>query len=278
MIKKLEEELGVILFDRKGSPVITTEIGRRVIAEAEKVLIHSKKIQDVVNQSKDEVTGHLRIGIIPTIASSLLPMILKRLTEEFPNLKLDISELMSAEVVSRVKAGSLDAGIIATPWPNFDMEEVILYYETLMVYGMEKMERKYIMPFEIQDKKIWLMEEGNCLRDQFINYCSLKKNSQLPENLKFEANSIETLLHLVDSFGGLTLIPELYYKQLSPDKKEKVKQFSLPIPVREISMIYHRPYAKIHAIEKLSAFIHQTINTDLISNTFAKKDLQIVSI
>lgn len=278
MIKKLEEELGVILFDRKGSPVITTEIGQVILDEARQVLIHSHKIKDLVGQQKGEISGTLRIGIIPTIASSLLPRILKLLSTRFPALELIVTEMITPEVVEQVRSGRLDAGIIATPWKDLNLEEIILYYETLMVYGMEQMERKYIMPFEIQDKKIWMLEEGHCLREQFINYCSLKKKTDMPGNLKFEGNSFETLLNLVDSFGGLTLIPELYYRLLSEDKKLKVRQFSLPIPVREVSMIYHRPYARLNSLQAVSGLIQAEINQNLISSSFAKKDLLIVEI
>ncbi len=278
MIKKLEEELGVILFDRKGSPVITTEIGQVILDEARQVLIHSHKIKDLVGQQKGEISGSLRIGIIPTIASSLLPRILKLLSTRFPALELIVTEMISPEVVEQVRSGRLDAGIIATPWKDLNLEEIILYYETLMVYGMEQMERKYIMPYEIQDKKIWMLEEGHCLREQFINYCSLKKKADMPGNLKFEGNSFETLLNLVDSFGGLTLIPELYYRLLSEDKKLKVRQFSLPIPVREVSMIYHRPYARLNSLQAVSGLIQAEINQNLISSSFAKKDLLIVEI
>lgn len=278
MIKKLEEELGVILFDRKGSPVITTEIGQVILDEARQVIIHSHKIKDLVGQQKGEISGTLRIGIIPTIASSLLPRILKLLSTRFPALELIVTEMITPEVVEQVRSGRLDAGIIVTPWKDLNLEEIILYYETLMVYGMEKMERKYIMPFEIQDKKIWMLEEGHCLREQFINYCSLKKKTDMPGNLKFEGNSFETLLNLVDSFGGLTLIPELYYQLLSEEKKLKVKQFSLPIPVREVSMIYHRPYARLNSLQAVSGLIQAEINQNLISSSFAKKDLLIVEI
>lgn len=278
MIKKLEEELEVILFDRKGSPVITTEIGQVILDEARQVLIHSHKIKDLVGQQKGEISGSLRIGIIPTIASSLLPRILKLLSTRFPALELIVTEMITPEVVEQVRSGRLDAGIIATPWKDLNLEEIILYYETLMVYGMEQMERKYIMPYEIQDKKIWMLEEGHCLREQFINYCSLKKKTDMPGNLKFEGNSFETLLNLVDSFGGLTLIPELYYRLLSEDKKLKVRQFSLPIPVREVSMIYHRPYARLNSLQAVSGLIQAEINQNLISSSFAKKDLLIVEI
>lgn len=278
MVKRLEEELDVIIFDRKGSPVITTDVGKEIIREAEILIRNASRIKDLVGQRKGLIKGTLKLGIIPTIASSLLPLVLSKLLETFPEMKLEIQELVSDEIVSQIKSGRLDAGIIATPWKDESIEENILYYEALMVYGIDEMERKYLLPNELKGEKIWLLEEGHCLRDQFINYCSLKKKKSTPENLKFEANSFETLLNIVDQMGGLTLIPELYHRLLPEERRKKVRQFQEPLPVREISLIYHRPYAKIHLINAVGELIKQQIVPDLISSKIARKDLQIVEI
>jgi LysR family transcriptional regulator, hydrogen peroxide-inducible genes activator len=278
MVKKLEEELDVIIFDRKGSPVITTEVGKEIIREAEILMRNASRIKDLASESKGLIRGTLKLGIIPTIASSLLPLVIYKLLESFPEMKLEIQELVSDEIVLQIKSGRLDAGIIATPWKDESIEEDILYYEALMVYGIDEIERKYILPNELIGEKIWLLEEGHCLRDQFINYCSLKKKISIPANLKFEANSFETLLNMVDQMGGLTLIPELYYRLLAHERKMKVRQFQEPLPVREISLIYHRPYAKINLIQAVGKLVKEEINPVLISNSFAKKNLQIIEI
>lgn len=278
MVKKLEQELEIVIFDRKKNPTETTEIGIETIENAKKVVLHSQLLKDNAKKSIGKIEGRIRIGIIPTIANSLLPKILKPILKNFPNLKLDISEQTTNSITKQLKEGQLDMGIVATPLHDTEIEDIVLFYETLMVYGDIDPVQNYILPDEIRNHKIWLLEEGHCLREQFIKLCSLKKKEKMVENLKLEASSFDTLLNMIDEFGGLTLIPELYYNTLSRERKKQVSFFNAPIPVREMSIIYHRPYAKIRTIEALSNIIQTTINKDLISNKYKKSELSITQI
>ncbi|MFV5685223.1 hydrogen peroxide-inducible genes activator [Flavobacterium sp. GB2R13] len=278
MIKKLEEELEIIIFDRKKNPTATTEIGMETIENAKKVVLHSQLLKDNAKKINGKIEGKIRIGIIPTIANSLLPKIIKPILENYPDLKLEISELTTNSITKQLKEGQLDMGIVATPLNDTEIEDIVLFYETLMVYGDIDPVQNYILPDEIRNHKIWLLEEGHCLREQFIKLCSLKKKEKMVENLKLEASSFDTLLNMIDEFGGLTLIPELYYNTLSSERKKQVSFFNAPIPVREMSIIYHRPYAKIRTIEALANIIHSTINKDLISNNYKKSELAITQI
>ncbi|RTY68828.1 hydrogen peroxide-inducible genes activator [Flavobacterium sp. ZB4P23] len=278
MVKKLEQELGIVIFDRKKNPTETTEIGIETIENAKKVVLHSQLLKDNAKKSIGKIEGKIRIGIIPTIANSLLPKILKPILENFPDLKLEILEQTTNSITKQLKEGQLDMGIVATPLHDTEIEDIVLFYETLMVYGDIDPVQNYILPDEIRNHKIWLLEEGHCLREQFIKLCSLKKKEKMVENLKLEASSFDTLLNMIDEFGGLTLIPELYYNTLSTERKKQVSFFNAPIPVREMSIIYHRPYAKIRTIEALAKIIHSTINKDLISNKYKKSELAITQI
>ena len=134
-----------------------------------------------------------------------------------------------------------------------------------MVYGKIGVNKKFLMPQEISEHKIWLLEEGHCLRDQFINLCSLN-SKRIEENLSFQPNSFDSLLNLVDSLGGLTLIPELYFNDLSEEKKSKVIKFKPPYPVREVSLIFNRPYAKHRLISMLTNEIKELISPILESS------------
>ncbi|TRX23877.1 hydrogen peroxide-inducible genes activator [Flavobacterium franklandianum] len=278
MVKKLEEELEIIIFDRKKNPTETTEIGKETVDNAKKVVLHSQLLKENAKKNNGKIEGKIKIGIIPTIANSLLPKIIKPIFENYPDLKLEISELTTFSITKQLKEGQLDMGIVATPLNDAGIEDIVLFYETLMVYGDIDPVQNYILPDEIRNHKIWLLEEGHCLREQFIKLCSLKKKEQMVENLKLEASSFDTLLNMIDEFGGLTLIPELYYNTLSPERKKQVSFFNAPIPVREMSIIYYRPYAKIRTIEALAQIIHSTINKDLISNKYKKSELAITQI
>jgi LysR family hydrogen peroxide-inducible transcriptional activator len=147
-----------------------------------------------------------------------------------------------------------------------------------MVYGDSDTNKKYLLPKEVQNQQVWLLEEGHCLREQFINLCSLKKKLHSPKNLKLEANSFETLLNLVDEFGGLTLIPELYYQSLPASRKEKVILFADPMPVREISMVYVRPFAKMRAVDAISGFIEHLIAKELKTVNYRKDQMLVAAI
>ncbi|MFV8371494.1 hydrogen peroxide-inducible genes activator [Flavobacterium sp. LB2P74] len=278
MVKKLESELEIIIFDRKKNPTETTEIGMETVENAKKVVLHSQLLKDNAKKTNGKIEGKIRVGIIPTIANSLLPKIIKPILENFPHLKLEISEQTTNSITKQLKEGQLDMGIVATPLNETEIEDIVLFYETLMVYGDIDPVQNYILPDEIRNHKIWLLEEGHCLREQFIKLCSLKKKEKMVENLKLEASSFDTLLNMIDEFGGLTLIPELYYNTLSSERKKHVSFFNAPIPVREMSIIYHRPYAKIRTIEALANIIHSTINKDLISNKYKKSELAITQI
>lgn len=275
MVKKLEEELDVIIFDRKTNPIITTDSGKEIIEEAKKILIHSNNLKDLPSKIKSKIEGELKIGIIPTIASNLLHRIIPKLLNKYPHLKIKITEITTSNIANQIKTGEIDLGIVSTPLPKNDFEEEILYYEKLMVYGkIKNTQKKYLSPKDIAYEKIWLLEEGNCLSDQIMNVCSLSAK-KVNTNLDFKPNSFDSLLNMVDNTNGLTLIPELYVLDLSKEKKGKVADFKTPYPVREVSLIYNRPYAKLRLINALAEEIKQTVLPILQTSKLKNKEMVI---
>jgi LysR family hydrogen peroxide-inducible transcriptional activator len=277
MVKRLEEELDVVLFDRKTNPIITTDCGKEIIEEAKKVVFHKNYLVELAHQVKGKIEGEIKIGIIPTIASNLLHRILPVIFHKYPNLRIRIEETTTQNVLDKLKKMEIDVGIVSTPLNHSEIEEEILYYEKLLVYGDNQKNRNYRTPKEIDVEKLWLLQQGNCITDQIIDLCSLN-NKMVYENLKFQPNSFETLLNLVDEFNGLTLIPELYYLDLPLAKKEKVSDFKSPFPVREISLVYHRPFAKLRLINALSIEIRNIILPFLQTSKLKNKDMQIAEI
>lgn len=276
MIKKLEEELNVVIFDRKNNPVMTTDEGKGIIAQAVKILQETYRLKEIAKNNIHEISGTIKIGIIPTIANSLLPIVLMPLLKKFPDLMVEMYEITTQNILKQLKEGTIDMGILATPLETEDIEEEILFYETLMVYGALNNDTQFIIPEDIKKEKIWLLEEGNCLRNQVINLCSLRKKENMPLNLKFDAHSFGTLLNMVDQLGGLTLIPELYYQSLSDARKVKVKFFKSPIPVREVSIVYYRPFAKKNTIEAIASEIRSLVQPILMTNQYKNSELDIV--
>lgn len=277
MIKKLEQELDIIIFDRSRKPVRTTEEGEKIIALAKNILAGRREILDIKALSSEKITGTIRIGIIPTIASSLLPLILPTLLSEFPEVEFDITEITTENIKKALSTEHIDVGILATPLADDSLEENILYYEAMMVYGIRE-RKKYLSPHDILNQKVWLLEEDNCFRNQSVTICKMKEKAEEPKNLKFEASSFDTLISMTDRFGGFTVIPELYYNMLSEDKKERSKSFELPVPVREISMVYLRPYVKKKSIEIISEKIREIIEPHLSTSKLKPKDMEIIGI
>jgi LysR family hydrogen peroxide-inducible transcriptional activator len=277
MVKRLEEELDVVLFDRKTNPIITTDCGKEIIEEAKKVVFHKNYLVELAHQIKGKIEGEIKIGIIPTISSNLLHRILPVIFHKYPNLRIRIEETTTQNVLDKLKKMEIDVGIVSTPLNHSEIEEEVLYYEKLLVYGDNQKNRNYRTPKEIDVEKLWLLQQGNCITDQIIDLCSLN-NKMVYENLKFQPNSFETLLNLVDEFNGLTLIPELYYLDLPLAKKEKVSDFKSPFPVREISLVYHRPFAKLRLINALSIEIRNIILPFLQTSKLKNKDMQIAKI
>ena len=275
MVKKLEEELNIVLFDRKTNPIITTDCGKEIIAEAKQLLIHSNKLKQLSSELRGKVEGELRIGVIPTIAGNLLHRIVPQILKNYPDLKLIIQEITTNNIVSQLKMGELDVGIVSTPLNTSELEEEILYYEKLLVYGsLKNSTAKYISPKDIADENVWLLEQGNCLTDQIINVCALNRK-KLTKQLNFNPNSFDSLINIVENLNGLTLIPELYYADLSIEKKANVTDFNAPYPVREVSLVFHRPYAKLRLIEALQNEIKRTIPPLLQTSKLKNSELLI---
>jgi LysR family hydrogen peroxide-inducible transcriptional activator len=275
MVKKLEEELNMVIFDRKTNPIITTDSGKEIIEEAKKILIHSNNLKILPSKLKGKIEGELKIGIIPTIASNLLHRVIPNLLNKYPNLKLKINEITTSNIINQLKNGEIDVGIVSTPLPKNDFEEEIMYYEKLMVYGkIENSQIKYLNPKDIAYEKIWLLEQSNCLSNQIMSVCSLSPK-KLNSNLDFKPNSFDSLINMVDNTDGLTLIPELYFMDLAKEKKAKVVDFNSPFPVREVSLIYNRPYAKLRLINALGEEIKHTILPILHTSKLKNKEMII---
>jgi len=254
MIKKLEEELDIVIFDRNKHPVEPTKEGEEVIRRARVMVAEANSLKEYSKELKGEITGELRLGIIPTLAPYLLPLFLRSFTRKFPHLKLYIHEMVTDEIISKIKVGDIDLGLLATPLGESQLTEHPLFYEEFFAYASvtEKLpKKKYLLPKEIDPSHLWLLEEGHCLRNQVFNLCELKKQTPESENLHYEAGSIETLINLVDRHNGITIIPQLAVLNLKAAQKKKVREFSEPKPVREISLVALKSFPRKVLLQKL---------------------------
>ncbi len=253
-IHKLEQELGIKIFDRSKQPVIPTEAGIEIIAQAKKIITEQEQMHEMVHHRKGILSGELKIGIIPTLAPYLLPLFAQQFTQKYPNVKLVINEMITDVAINRLREGRIDAGILVTPLQEYGIKEEILFYEELLVYVSKKNEdfkKHYILAQDIDPNKLWLLEEGHCFRSQIMNLCELQKASKEGHLLEYEAGSIETLRRMVELTDGITILPELATMDLNAKQQLQLRQFKRPAPMREISLVVHRDFIKKRLIEIL---------------------------
>jgi len=259
-VQKLEEELGVKIFDRTKQPVMPTAMGERIIAQARLVLREAGRIQQLIDEEKDVMTGELRVGIIPTLAPYLLPPLFKRIREKYPQLNLIIRETITEEIVQELKQNRLDCGLVVTPLKDAAIKEAVLFYEELFVYVSRKnalYDKRYVLPSEIDPDKLWLLEEGHCFRSQILNLCELRRSKD--DHFRYETGNIETLKRMVDKSDGLTILPELAVMEFNKSQLKLVKQIKEPRPAREVSLVTHRDHLKTKLIETLKSEVLQII-------------------
>jgi LysR family hydrogen peroxide-inducible transcriptional activator len=263
MVKKLEEQLDIVIFDRKANPIATTENGREIVFQAQQVVAHANALLSSSKAINQKVEGRVKMGVIPTIASSMLPLILKHLVDKYPLLQLEVYEVTTNQMIKDLREGKLDVGILSTPIASTEVETELLYVEDLCVYGYLPQVKRTIAKSELAKQRMFLLQEGHCLRDQIIQLCDLKKNKSLPSNLSVESNTFDTLLNLVDEFSGFTVLPALYVGQLSEVRRSHLIELTDGALTREVSLAYYRPYAKWNILNRLKAEITAKVNERL---------------
>ena len=268
-IQKLEEELEVKLFDRSKQPVVPTETGTEIIEQARKILAERNLLLENLEHKKGVLTGELRIGIIPTLAPYLLPLFIQPFTKKYPGVKLIVNEMMTELIISRLREGKIDAGILVTPLQETGIKEHILFYEEMMAYVSKKnevYEKTYLLPQDIDPNKLWLLEEGHCFRSQIVNLCELRKISRESSHFEYEAGSIETLRRMVELNDGITIIPELATLDMPSRQTQLIRHFRKPVPMREVSLVVHRNFVKDKLIEVLKEEILQKVPEKIRKN------------
>ena len=240
-LKKLEQELGVLLIERNNRKVSITEAGIEVIKHARNVLTEVSAIKEVANCYLDPMVGDVRVGIIPTIAPYLLPIIMTELNKSFPNLKIWLYEYQTDILLEKLQNSKLDFLILALPIDKHDFTEINLFREPfrLAIKRNHKLTKKKSLNIgDIAQENLLLLEEGHCLRGHILDACMF---NNVAEQGQYHATSLETLRHMVGEGMGMTLMPELAV----PVKKRKSDEiryieFSDPKPNRRIGILHRK--------------------------------------
>ena len=273
-IQKLEDELGILIFDRSKKPIELTDVGRKIVLQAKNIVNESDRIQDIVDQQKGFIGGEFKMGIIPTVMPTLLPMFLKTFIKKYPKVKLKIEELTTEDIITKIKDGHLDAAIVSTPLENETIKERVLFYEPFVGYIPSNHRLSIKKKIDVSDLEIddmLLLEDGHCFRDGVINLCKTFKK-QTDESFQLESGSIETLIKLSNEGLGMTLLPYLHTLDLNDKLKDNLHHFNEPSPAREVSIIYHKSELKMQIIDAL----HNVIS-GIIRGAIAFQNVKIIS-
>ena len=273
-IQKLEDELEAKLFNRSKKPIELTEIGKKVVEQAKIIVDESTRITDIVHQQKGFIGGEFKIGIIPTIMPTLLPMFLMNFTNKYPKVKLIIEELTTDEIVRKLTDGHIDAAIAATPLENEAIKERPLYYEPflgLIPHGHRLFKNKNININELEVDDILLLEDGHCFKESVLNLCR-NYRSDTSRNFQLQSGSFDTLIKLSKEGLGMTLLPYLQTLDLSDTDKVFLREFETPPPAREVSLLYHKSQLKMQLIEALKTTID-----GVVRGAISFSDVKIIS-
>jgi len=274
-IQKLEEELDIVIFDRKSKPLKLTDIGQKIITQAKKIVAEAGRMQDIVEQQKGFIGGEFKLGIIPTVAPALLPMFLKNFGKKYPRIQLAIEEINTQEIIQKLESGQLDAAIAATPLENKHLKERVLYYEPFVGYIPVQHRlflKKEIEVTDLDLQDILLLEDGHCFRDGVMNLCKNKNSSLGSEGFKIRSGSFETLIKLANEGLGMTLLPYLHTLEMNENEKKQLRYFKEPSPAREISLIQHKNLLKEHIVSALYDVI-----AGVVKGAIVFQDVKIIS-
>lgn len=268
-IQKLEDELGVLLFDRSKHPVRPTSIGERIVNQARTVVHESERIHQILQEGKNQLEGPFKLGVIPTVASSLIPRFISNFHKKFPKIQLQIQELQTETILEKLRMDELDAGIMATPLDEKGIIEKPLYYEPFMAFIPENHrlgKESFVTNSELNVNDMLLLNEGHCFRNSVLNICNQPGKND-GNAIQLESGNFETLVKLSKQGFGMTLIPYLLALDLPEEDQKYVKPIADPRPMREVSIVYTRAELKIKVIEELHKIILNNIPEKLATES-----------
>ena len=267
-IKKLEQQLGILIFDRSKKPVKPTKLGKKVIAQARNSIQSLSRINEIIQDSKGDIAGGLRLGIIPTLAPYLLPRFVTSLVAKYPKTQLIIEELLSDQILNKLNNDLLDIGVMGAS-ADSTYKCIPLFKEEFMVYFSQNHRLKSKQEVTLKDldtKDLWLLKEGHCFRDQVESLCRKELSHNKNRPIQFQTGSLETLKNLIDQKLGFTLLPQLATVGWKSSDKQRLRRFKGERPAREISLVFHNSFIKEGLIKALQTEIKSCLPTGFMND------------
>lgn len=259
-VKSLEEELGVVLLDRSKKPVIPTEAGEAVLAQAREALKEYNAIREVVSELKGETAGKMRIGVIPTIAPYLLHRFIPDFVKMYPKVELEIREMVTSDIVDALRRDRIDAAIVAAGTCGDGIVEQELFSDRFYLYVSPNnplYERTNVRIEDIDLKDLVLLSPGNCMRDQIIELCQARRG--MTHHYSFESGTLDTLMRIVDCTSCVTVIPEMALDYIPAERRRQVKTLAKGATSRKIAVAIRRTYVKTSIVKALTDTIIKAV-------------------
>lgn len=260
-LQKLEELLGQVLFDRSKKPVLVTPGGAAALVQMRAILRETERLGQIVANG-DNPAGRYRLGVIPTLSPTVIPLFMGPFIRAYPHVELVVEELKTSEIVARLRADTLDAGLLATPLGTPGVSEVALGLESMHAYlppDDPLAKKTAIAQAELCDREIWVMPEGHCFRSQVLSYCRARTRERR-HGVRFESGSFQTLIKLVDDGLGATVLPDLVVRELpAARRKQQARPLVSPTPVREIGFVTSRADLRRSVTEVLQSTIRAAL-------------------
>lgn len=280
-IQKLEEELGIKLFDRNKRPNTVTAIGAPIIEQAKVILAECEKVYELVKSTQGIMSGSFRLAVIPSVAPYIMPSLLERYEKKYPDVRLLVKEMETRQVIAALRNNEIDAAIVSTPLEENGIQEYPLFYEPFVGYfsGNEKaLEKRLIAADDIELDRILLLNEGHCMRNQVLDLCSDHiQQLQAKRPFHYDSSNVDTLRKMVDRGKGITVLPELAVADFTEEQQDRIRYFEDPEPVREISMVTNEQFVKLTLLQSLMDEILQLVPEKMRAQKKNRKILRIQS-
>lgn len=273
MLRKLEEELDLTLFDRNSHPIRPTLAGEEIIKQAKVVLFHSKQLQEMSLNERKKETGHIRLGVTTTVAPYIMPKLFKYI-KDIPDLDITAFELYRDEIVRMLKNADLDMAIMSLPDHDDDILEIPLYKEKLWAYvsPLDPLYKEETIDFtNMPRERLWALKHEICFQKQIagLNYCESRRSSI------YESGNIATLLFVVQENEGFTVIPELHIPILREEHKGNLRPFVNPTPYREVSLFVRNDFVRESLLNVVANGIKTIIPKEMQDERLQKYQIRI---
>lgn len=266
-IQALEEELGIILFDRSTKNVEPTLHGIAFLEKAQLLVTESMQLEDFAIQLSEEVQGEVCLGIIPSLSPFLVPLFIDELNKKYPKIKLKVQEAITEDILRGIKNGTFHGGIISTPIVlKSNLVLAPLFYERFYLYVSDKHDLYSLNEIDISTldySDVWLLKEGNCFMDQVTNICNIQSNQN--ENFVYESNNIDALRRIVEYKGGITFLPELSTLMIPSEQEEMIKEIKGKKKVREVTMVSLKTEVRRNLLNVISQVIKDSVPSQMLS-------------